>query len=378
MEAGKLSLLYGIILLGLMSACVKDPQDIPSGLQGDPVFGMQASFGGETILLEAGTDQWTMVPVVQQEDSLSVYTSVLSVDGCTDQCSPSWTFRFYQSLPPTSDPESDFSNTIHPGDKDFVLSAAEVDSFQILLTTHPALFMSGYSYWEDLIGQSSTFYHEFASTVGYEQNLNVCFQSLAYTGCQYTQCIYFDPATEVPCIVSIEPKLESARYMSLSVRPQGTPPFQIQWFNEATSPSIVIPLQDSIAEIYAGVTVIDALGNRADLSQSIRLQDMVVDPCYFPINLVSTPIENTTPPVTADKVEISYWDEDGVEWNSASGIQPTEASVTIDAVNTYGVSPSGQPAYLVETRVKAQLFNTQTGEARWFETNRLSLAVSHP
>ena len=378
MEAGKLSLLCGIILMGLMPACVKDPQDIPSGLQEDSIFGMQASFGGEPIQLEAGTDQWTMLPVVQQEDSLNVYTSVLSVDGCTDQCSPAWTFRFYQSPPPTSDPAADFLNTVYPGEKEFVLSAVEVDSFKISLTTHPALFMSGYSYWQDLVSQSNTFFHEFESTVGYAENINVCFQSLAYTGCQYTQCIYFDPATEVPCIVSIEPKLESSRYMSLSVRPQGTPPFQIHWFNEATSPSIVIPLQDSIAEIYAGVTVIDALGNRADLSQSIRLQDTVIDPCYFPIDLVSTPIENNTPSVTANRIEISYRDQNGVVWSSAAGIQPGEAHVTIDTVSAYGLSPSDQPSYLVETRIKALLFNTQSGESKWFETSRLSLALSHP
>ena len=94
--------------------------------------------------------------------------------------------------------------------------------------------MSGYSYWEDLNGPTTTFFHEFGSVIGYQENIDVCFQSLAYTGCQYTQCIHFDPTTLVPCLISIEPKLETSNYISLSVRPEGTAPFQIEWFNEAT------------------------------------------------------------------------------------------------------------------------------------------------
>ncbi len=378
MDARKLHMVFVFILIGLLISCVKDPQDIPTGFSADSSFGMKASFGNESIDIEAGKNLWTMLPVVGQEDSLNVYTAVLSQDGCLEQCAPSWSFRFFQSLPLISDPTLAFSNTLDVGEKDLVMSNLELDSFDVLLTTHPGLFMSGFSYWEDLNDASATsFFHEFQSTVGYQQTINVCFQSLAFTGCQYTQCIYFDPATQVPCLVSIEAKLESPRHVSLSVRPMGTPPFQYEWYNGATTPSIVVTLQDSTVDIHAEVTVIDALGNRSDLSQTILLLQGVVDPCYVPISLTSLPVENESPSVKADRMEFVYQDKNGVNWRSSGGLQPAEAGVYIDQVSFYGVSPIHQKTSLIEARITALLFNENTGESKLFQTERLSLALSH-
>lgn len=378
MDAKLMLRIYALFLLIGLVSCVKDPQDIPAGFSGDPVFGLTGTFDGDAIVIEAGTEHWTALPTVEQRDSLQVYTSVLSVDGCLDQCSPSWTFSFYQSVPVAPDPAVAFSNTIHTGSKEFVLSDLEVDSFDISLTTHPGLFMSGYSFWEDLNGPSTTFFYEFGSVVGYQENIDVCFQSLAYTGCQYTQCIHFDPTTLVPCLISIEPKLETADYLSLTVKPEGTPPFQVEWFNESTSSTIVIPVQGGVAQVYAGVQVTDALGNRSQLSQTIRIQDFAVDACYFPITLLSTPIENSASSVVANRVEITYRDEEGVLWSSSFGSQPSDSVIFIDQVTAYGLSPELQQAYLVDVRVSALLYHEHSGEARLFQTQRLSLPLSHP
>ena len=369
----------GALLLSIvMTSCVTDPQDIPAGFSDDGVFGLKGTINGDSIVIEAGTENWTALPRVVQSDSLEVYTSVLSVDGCLEECSPSWTFSFYQSVPVAADPAVAFSNTINSGPKEFVLSDLEVDSFDISLTTHPGLFMSGYSYWEDLNGSTTTFLHEFGSVIGYQENIDVCFQSLAYTGCQYTQCIHFDPTTLVPCLISIEAKLETPNYVSLSVRPEGTAPFQIEWFNESTSSSIVIPLQDSVEQIYAGVTVTDALGNRSQLSQTIRVQDfLAVDACYFPITLLSTPIKNSSPSVLANRAEVTYRDEDGTLWSSSFGAQPDNSTIFIDQVTAYGLSPDLQQAYLVDVRISALLYNESNGESRVFQTQRLSIPLSH-
>lgn len=378
MDAKKMISIGSLLLIAVMISCVKDPQDIPPGLSGDSAFGMTGTLDGESMVIEAGKENWTSLPLVLQKDSLQVYTAVLSVDGCLAECSPSWTFSFYQSVPVDADPVIAFSNTMHTGPKEFVLSDLEVDSFEISLTTHPGLFMSGYSYWEDLNGSTTTFFHEFGSVIGYQENIDVCFQSLAYTGCQYTQCIHFDPTTLVPCLISIEPKRETPDYVSLTVRPEGTPPFQIEWFNEATSSSIVIPLQDSVAEIYAGVTVIDALGNWSHLSQTIRVQDAAVDACYFPISLLSIPIGNSSSSVIANRVEITYRDEVGGLWSSTFGAQPAYSTVFIDQVTAYGLSPDLQQTSLVDARMTALLYHETTGESRLFQTQRLSIPLSHP
>jgi hypothetical protein len=365
-----------LFMIGALTSCVKDPKDIPPGFTEDADFGLSAGFGNETIDISAGADQWTMLPVIGQQDSLDVYTAIFSLNGCVENCTPSWTFHFYQAIPGTLDPSSDFNNTIHPGAKQLVLSDQELDSFAIELSTDPGLFMSGYSYWDDLNGPT-TFLHEYETVLGYQDDLNVCFQSLAYTGCTYTQCIFFDPSTELPCIASIEARLENPSYVSLSVRPTGTPPFQYQWSNESTTPSIVIPIHDGDTEIYAGVTVIDALGNRTELIQSVRVQDSIVDACYFPIELSSTPLENHSSSVFADRVAISYTDEQGVVWRSTSGVQPDDAKVTIESVSDYGLSPSNQSSSLVEVTAKVMLFNENTGEGRLFQTTQLSISLSH-
>ncbi|HEY3385538.1 MAG TPA: hypothetical protein VGK46_03445, partial [Saprospiraceae bacterium] len=307
-------IIMGLLLLaGSLASCVKDPKDIPPGVTESPDFGMKANFGNEVIDIVAGTDQWTMLPVVEHQDSLDVYTAVFSKNGCLEQCQSSWTFRFFQALPDELDPEADFNNTIQPGVKTLVLSDQELDSFDIQLSTHPGLFMSGFSFWDDSLAGIITYDHQYETVLGYQDSLGVCFQSLAYTGCHYNQCVYFDPATLIPCIVSIEARVEG-QYVSLSVRPQGTPPFKYQWYNEATSQSIVVRLQDSfsVADIYAGVIVTDALGNRAELLQTIRYQDGIVDACYFPINLSSQLVDNTLASNFANHVEITYVDEQGV------------------------------------------------------------------
>jgi hypothetical protein len=379
MDAFKMFKVLPLVVMGCLLSCVKDPQDIPSGVTGDPIFGMVAGFGNESVTIEAGKNQWTILPSIQQEDSAVVYSAVFSQNGCLPDCSPSWTFRFYQAASTINNPLQEFNSTIVTGDKAYVLSELERDSFRVTLTTHPGLFMSGYSYWEDLNNPNTSFFHEFESTVGYQENINVCFQSLAFTGCQYKQCIYFDPVTEIPCLAYIEPIFESPRYISLNVRPEGTPPFDIRWFNESTASSIVIPVQDSsLAEIYAAVSVTDALGNRSDLYQTIRIQNGKVDACYFPIELSSIPINNSSGEINAGRVEIIYMDANGVEWKSTGGVQPGEALFTIEQISNYGASHLAMTTYIVELQVHAVLFSNASGESRSFETERLTVSLGHP
>jgi len=357
--------------------CVKDPQDIPGGLINDPAFGMTGTFDGQALNIDAGMNGWTMQPLVIEKDSTTIYGSVFSFDGCLDQCKPSWVFRFYRTQAASADEESNFFQTIKAGSKDFVLSHQERDSFEITMTTHPALFMSGYSYWENLNGPVTSFLAEYKDVVGYGEFLNVCFQSLAFTGCQYNQCIYFDPSTLVPCLVTIQPKLEDSRTLSLNIRAeQGTPPFSFEWFDGSTSPGIVLPLQDSSTVIYAGVRVIDALGNRSELNQTIRLQDGIIDACYFPISLISIPVPYVSSSFAADKVEIIYTDQNGVEWSSTSGIQPVNSNLSIGDVHYFGLSPLNEPAYKVVLNLSVRLFNA-AGDSKLLESQEMSIALSH-
>ncbi len=374
------SLKIGLVLigLGLMVSCVKDPQDIPGNSSEDEVFGLWGTFGNEELSIGAGVNLWTNIPKVSEQDSLKVYASIFSLNGCLENCTSSWTFKFYQAQPASNDPEANFQNTILVGQKAIVTSVSERQEYNVLLATHPGLFMSGYSYWEDLNDPSTTFFHEYQTTVGYNKIMDVCFKSLAYTGCMYKQCISFDPATEVPCLLRIEPKLENPRYLSLNVKPTGTAPFQVLWSNGATTQSRVIPLQDTIAEVYADVIVVDALGNSSRLTQTIRLQNLTVDACYFPISLTSIPILNASPEIFENKVEVTYIDEVGDVWSSTGGAQPQEAKMTIDEKTFYGPSPLMQPSYLVELTAHIWLYNETTGEAKLFNSERLSLSLSHP
>lgn len=378
MESKQFILVFALGMVFFFHSCVKDPQDIPAELTEDPVFGFSGLIDGQVLNIEAGIEGWTALPVVTPGDSGLAYRSILSKNICTDHCSPSLEFRFYKSLTPALTDEQGFLQTIKNGSKELVKSEIEKDSFEIQLTTHPGLFMSGYSFWKDSNNPVASYQPHYSTTIGYQENLNVCFHSFAFTGCHYTQCIYFDPATLIPCLSYIQPKLESARHVSLTVKPQGTPPFQIKWANGETSSVIVLTLQDSTAEIYAGVKVTDALGNYSVLSQHIQIQNGVVNACYFPISLISQPVTSTAPSFTADKVEIVYIDENNVEWKSTGGVQSLNASMIITDVVYYGLSPfEAQPAYKVSFSMQVDLFNA-LGEVKTLLTQNAAIPLSHP
>lgn len=362
----------------MVASCVKDPQDIPGGMIGNPVFTLQGTFGTLPLDIQAGKDDWTMQPMAEGNNPDIIYTSIFSKDACLNNCSPSLEFRFYNDVHGPNNFPGDFHSTIEVGEKEFLKSDQERDSFEITLATHPGLFMSGYSSWEDLNAPGTTFQAEYATTVGYQENLDVCFQSLAFTGCQYNQCISFDPATLIPCIVYIQPKIESPTHVSLTVKPEGTPPFQIAWFNESTSATIVLPVQDSLSEIYAGVTVIDALGNKSILNQTVRIQNGNVDACYFPISLTSNSVNNANPEFTSDRVEIIYREENGNIWKSTRGIQPVSTRMTISDVQYFDLSLVNQPTFKTNLSFSVTLFNTVTGESRILTSDNAVIALSHP
>lgn len=377
MGAFKYSSALVFICIGLLVSCVKDPQDIPGSSNEDEIFGIQGTFGNETVSLGAGVNQWTNLPATVQGDSIDAYTSLFSLNGCLDQCAPSWRFDFYQALPGLDDPAADFQQTIQVGKKEFVSSTEERKTYDILLSTHPGLFMSGYSFWADLNGNPSSFFHEYQSIAEYGDTVNVCFQSFAYTGCMYKQCVSFNPVTEIPCLVRLDARLENPRYLQLSVKPEGTAPFSVLWSNGSTSWNRVIPLQDSISEVYADVMVTDALGNRSVLSQTIRIQNPAVDACYFPIELTSNPHINENPEAFENRLVIIYVDEAGHTWSSLGKAQPQTSELTIDAIHYYGPSPASEVAYVVDVTADVLLTNEVTGESRTFRTERLSLALSH-
>jgi hypothetical protein len=365
-----------IAMIGV--ACVKDPQDIPPGLTSDAVFGMTGQFGNQAINLDAGIDQWTFNPIVREADSILIYSSVLSQNGCIDQCPSSWTFNFYQAEGSSLNEAEKFNNTIKKGPVDFVLADAERDSFRVSVSTHPDLFMNGVSFWQNPGGSNVTYTNEFKETVGSNDVFDACFQSVVYAGCQYNQCIYFKPATLVPCLVHIEATVESGRYVVLTAVPEGTPPFHIQWQDGPSTSTQVVAAANLIQDIYADVTVTDANGNRAELVQTVRLQDSIVDACYYPINMVSTPFTDYAASLAAGDVEIIYRDANGEEWKSTKGVQPAESNMQIQDVSYYGIAPSGLPAYKTSLSVHVLLTNASTGESRWFDADDVVLPLAHP
>ncbi|HQW02217.1 MAG TPA: hypothetical protein PLR30_07060, partial [Saprospiraceae bacterium] len=64
-------------------------------------------------------------------------------------------------------------------------------------------------------------------------------------------------------------------------------------------------------------------------------------------------------------------------WSSSFGAQPDNSTIFIDQVTAYGLSPDLQQAYLVDVRISALLYNESNGESRVFQTQRLSIPLSH-
>ena len=367
-----------LLMIVVISACVKDPQDIPPNITSDPEFGMSGQFGNQAVNIDAGLGGWTIVPVVNQADSLKVYTAVIGQNGCTIQCASSWTFNFYEEKTASLSEKDKFLSTVKEGPVDFALSDSERDSFTVSISTHPDLFMNGVSYWQDPGSSNFTYTSELTQNVGSNETFDACFQSIIYAGCQYNQCVYFKPTTLVPCIAHIEAYVEGGRYVVMTVVPEGTAPFEIQWEDGPSESTVVYTAASAIQDIYAQVTVTDANGNRAELMQTIRLQDSIVDACYYPIDIASNSFTDYSAALAAGDIEIIHLNENGEEWRSTHVTQPDESHAEIHEVGYYDVSPEGWPAYKTSWSMHVLLSNTATGETRWFDVTHLVLPFSYP
>lgn len=148
--------------------------------------------------------------------------------------------------------------------------------------------------------------------------------------------------------------------------------------NGFTTASMFLPFQHATSEVYADVTVTDAMGNFTVLRQMIRIQNGNVDACYFPISLMSKAVFNSSPGFAAGKVEIVYRDENGIEWRSSSGLQSTSSSMTISDIELYGNSPSNQETYKTTLSAVVELFNSLTSESKILFLEEAIIPLSHP
>ena len=361
----------------LVGGCVNDPQDIPGTSETDPIFGFTGSFGPQEINIHAGVDRWTMVPVASVLDGNGVYTGVFSEDGCLEACSPEIRFDFYQAVPGTGSAASDFNMTIRPGQREYVNGNLPADSFLVNFSTHPGLFMSGYSYWENQNAPPLAFTPTYGHAVGGQSALEVCFESFQFTGCQYSQCVYFKPLTGTPCLAYIEAAWLDTGFVKLTVRPRGNGPFAYEWYHGQTTQSILVPIQTDMIDVLAGVTVRDSAGNSATINQLVRVQEGFIDPCFFPIDIQTEAIPADYGTAYADKTAVRMIDAAGHEWSSAAVDQPSDAYFEILSVTPYADSPAGAPAYTVEIAMRALLQDPATGETRWLQTERSTIALSH-
>lgn len=371
---------YLIMLLALMvmqAACVKDPQDIPAGFEGDPVFGLQGTFGQEALDIRAGEAQWTLLPLPETRKDHPFFNGLFSKDGCTENCAPGLSIGIHALSEPAGDPQVNFLSSIAPGEKSLVGPEASADSFLVSFSTHPGLFMSGYSYWQDASGPPQTFAPSYAQPVGPNAAIGVCFESFLYTGCQYSQCMYYQPGTGDACQAFLEATWIDSGFVRLTVRPSGTGPFTYAWYFGQSTQSILVPVQRDVTEIFASVEVQDASGNSTRLSQRVRVQDGLIDPCYFPITVQAEAIPRDYAQSHAGKAAIRYTDENGLAWSSEDVTQPAESHFAITSVEAYGSSPQGIPAYKVGIRLKALLLNIETGESRWLDIPAGTIALGY-
>ena len=167
-----------------------------------------------------------------------------------------------------------------------------------------------------------------------------------------------------------------SNYVLITARPSGTPPFHIEWADGLTSSSIVVPIQDLAADIAIDVKVTDANGNSTELIQTVRMQNGIVDACYFPISLQSFPVTNQSPEAFSGDLKIVYVDEAGEKWKSTGGIQPLESIANINDVSYFGISPNEINTYKVNMPLRVLLTNESTGESKWFESD-ISLPLGY-
>ncbi len=352
-----LSPLPVISVLLLPFACVQDPEDIPPSFSDNPVFFASLQFGTETVNFTAGQNGYRLTPQYSIDDrGVGYFSAVFAASDCHPPC-PLLEIGFYgKDL--HVDPAVDVEAVASPGEKSYFLASTD-ENLEVTFELHPQPNTVGSSFWSIAgFNTLSSATQTLQLTTHPSEYIDVCFQSIANTGCSGFAHYCFHALASSVCTGKLQAdKLLGDRVLVEAIV-NGKPPYTYQWMNGATTPVILLPL-DTGTERGVNVRVWDAHGCRIDISQTILMTQGVPQLCggspEFEFSVAAAPFDQFTTAI------IRYRDAGGNLYSTAWGPQD-DALFAVHSTEAFDPAPSGAPSKKVTIAMEALLYTEDASE----------------
>jgi hypothetical protein len=359
--------------LALLVSCVKDPHDIPPGIQTNPVFFSELSTGQDLLSLTAGHNGYALQTEHYTDgEGITHYVARLSAEVCPQADCPSLEIEFFDNQV-VSHPESGVDHTFGPGSKDYY-SAKDDGKLDITFFLAPNGFGSSVSFSTsggDTMPLTTSEIHLQAQP---EEFIDLCFFRQENMTCNGDASYCFHTLASSPFIGSLKAERSFGDHIlvEMNLLP-GNGPFTYDWMNGSTAPYILVPAIEG-EEVSISVTVKDNKNSTIDIQQNIIVENDTAKICGGTPQLIYSIAD--APFTQFSSVIIRFTDSEGRVWSSEFGPQPG-STMEIRSVTDFMQSPEGFATKQLELAFSGILYSPDGLESMPLSTTNTVVAVSH-
>lgn len=364
---------YLIFLLAFLVACVSDPQDIPPGMNNNPVFFSDLTVGQQTFRLTAGENGYAMrTEHYVDGEGVTRYIATLASETCQPSPCPSLEIEFFDNQV-LAHPESGVAYTFLNGSKSFY-SAEEDGLLDITWLLVQDGFGPSVSFWTTSGDSMPLTSSEIHLTAKPHEFVDLCFHRFGNSDCNgfASYCFYSLASSPFIGLLKADKTYNDHLLVEMDLN-QGNPPYTYNWMNGATTPFILVPLIEG-EEFGVGVTVTDVTGSRIEVSQTIRIQGGIAEMCGGTPQFIST--ISKAPFTQFATAIVRFTDSNGMQYSSAFGTQ-ANSLFDILSVADFANSPEGFATKQLELAINGILYSEDGSQSVQLETENTVMAVSY-
>ena len=371
---------YIVFALGILLCivgCSKD--DLNDEIQGssiftEPVFKISATLGQDPINLQAGVDNFYMYTDFQEDSS--AYTLIgrfaaeegLTVPGDEE-------LKFSLNIPNTNSiPNLNFSQVLNQADYSYFLGA-QSQSEGYLYTFFPNASnnfgsLANEFFWSfdfNQTGFTSSAEVFRPNDAPFSANLTTFFDSECSSNT--SGWVSPDVNSDSTFLSDISYTIDStSNIVEFVVNNQNvTTEWDVSFLGNSISSSLVYELDLNQVNSFAAVTVrtFDQFGKMSTSIFSVR------NPTTGQVEVCQSKMDYEVVEVLGPNLNIDYsviieYQKDGRNYSTDFNEQPTNSTITISEVEDFEINEIGLPTFKCKINFNAQLFDTDTGEARPF------------
>ena len=369
---GIFSTMLAFLLVFCAISCVNDPQDIPPGLQTNPVFYADVILGQESLHLSAGDDGYTMkTEHFVDGEGITHYVATFASESCPQLPCPEFEIEFFDHQV-ISHPESGVEYTFLTGTKEYY-NAEQDGTLDITFFLVQDGFGPSVSFWTTSGDSMPLTSSEIHLTAQPDEYVDLCFHRFGNSDCNGFASYCFHTLASSPFLGLLKADRSYGDHILVEMVLQGNPPFSYTWMNGATTPFILIPAKEG-EEFGVGVVVMDAAGSRIEITQTIRIQNGLTKMCggtpQFVYSIADAPFTQFS------TVIVRYTDRNGMAYSSAHGLQ-TDGLFEILSISDFDESPEGFATKQIELAIAATLYSPDGTQEIDLTSGNTVVAVSY-